>query len=104
MAEELHAVHHRHVEVGHDDVERAARELAEGLLAVRRRHDAVPLALEDLGEGPGHVGLVLDEQDALTLGDGGEGAHGAVVSGRPAGSSMMNVVPTFGVLRTWMSP
>ena len=105
--QQLHAVHHGHVEVGDHDLERAGAELRQRFLSVDGHLHRVALALEDLRQGACHVGLVLDEQHPSgARGRGGRLAHGAAGSPsvRPEGRSMVKVVPTLGVLRTWMSP
>ena len=100
-AQQLHAVHHRHVEIGDDDLESRRGELVERLLSVAGDRDRVAAPGEDLGEGARHVRLVLDEQDARSV-----ACHPAAASAVswPVGSSMVNVVPTFGVLATRISP
>ncbi len=63
-AQQVHAVHHRHLEVGQHDVEGDAREARERGLAMRRVLHLVSRSLEVLRQRAGHVELVLDEQDA----------------------------------------
>src|SRR6266566_3190738 len=63
-AQKGHAVHHRHLQVGQDDVEARLAEAGERRLAVRRVLHGVARALEVLGERARHVDLVLDEEDA----------------------------------------
>ncbi|GIW39702.1 MAG: hypothetical protein KatS3mg076_0279 [Candidatus Binatia bacterium] len=87
-AQQAHSVEHGHVEVGDDEVEGLAFESLECLGPVVGRRHAVTSPLEDLGQRPGHVGLVLDQEDATPC-------HRRADSGSVRqGSSIVKVVPS----------
>ena len=89
-----------------DDLEVVLGEAVERLAPVLRGRDREALALEDLRERPRHVELVLDEQDARGAGRRRAGRQIAAASlpSHPHGRSIRKLVPTFGVLRTRISP
>ena len=70
-AQQLHAVHDRHFQIGDDNVERAGVELTQRLPAVARSADHIAPALQNPGLGFGHVDFVFNQQNSGRHGDPG---------------------------------
>ena len=60
LAQELHPIHHRHLEVSDDHVKSGPVEQPQGLTAIAGGVHRITLALQDFGLRLGHVDFVFD--------------------------------------------
>ena len=102
---QLPAVHARHPDIGHDEVEASADEDAEGLGPAAHGHDVMAGVTQHLAEDAHDLGVIVDEENAsLAAGRGLGLRRGVGVTAVPIGRTTVKVVPPPGRLSTRISP